>query len=401
MEPPPTPCDLATASPPSWPMKKRARGARRPRPVPRRCWADLSYGPAAIIAERALANDVSDYMSFRATELPELGGHLLLGATTEGLLALLDESTYVVRLLNPATRQTAELLSLDPLLPPETRARIISEERLAHALQVTGLGLAGGSTFAICFFEPAMLVAAKPGDDQWTLVERWRRFYSGVSFSGRFCCVHDSAILVLEATAAANQPPRLAVAARTWPVYYHERGETTLHLVESDGKLLLLRCRSTELPGGGPYIYRPWSDDNRWTWTMECKVRAVDFAARRTVQVRGIGYGLGGCALFLGRTRALLVSPRAFPSIHGNTVYRAADLSKEVIRSYCAIRARIECCNAGTDDDGWAGPCGIDDYVSWYVSDNIVKASLRLYNRACRCCWAVQPQETEAIRANV
>nr|CAB3502584.1 unnamed protein product [Digitaria exilis] len=206
---------LATSSS-SW-AAKRARRARRRRRFP--SWADLTYGPTGIIAEHALANDVSDYTSFRAVcrgwrrgthdihrprgaldrrfyprrwimlreakpppgpdhhrrrflnldtgecvhkDLPELDGHHLLGATTEGLLVLLDKSTYVVLVLNPATRQVAELPSLDPLLSTEAR-ETISEYGLAYTLKVTGVGLAGESTIALCFYyySTTMLVLAR------------------------------------------------------------------------------------------------------------------------------------------------------------------------------------------------------------------------------------------------
>jgi hypothetical protein len=58
----------------------------------------------------------------------------------EGLLTLLDVSTYVVRLLNLAMRQLAELPTLDPPLPPKMHVDIF-EYNLAYMLKVTGLGL--------------------------------------------------------------------------------------------------------------------------------------------------------------------------------------------------------------------------------------------------------------------
>ncbi|OEL12891.1 hypothetical protein BAE44_0026086 [Dichanthelium oligosanthes] len=45
----------------------------------------------------------------RYVDLPELRGHNVFGPTTEGLLVLLDRATCVVRLLNPVTRQAADL----------------------------------------------------------------------------------------------------------------------------------------------------------------------------------------------------------------------------------------------------------------------------------------------------
>lgn len=397
-------------------------------------WAGLTYGPAGLIAGRALANDVSDYVSFRAvcrawrrvteatahgclgdrrfyphrwimlreaappgpcrhrrrflnvctgqcvrTELPELDGHHLLGATTEGLLALLDESTYAVRLLNPATRQLAELPTLDPLLPPETRADI-SEYGLAYALKVTGLGLVGDgdgdgddSALAISFFTPTMLVVAGPGDEHWTVVDGQQCFYSAMSFSGRFYCAKAGAVVALElvATTTTNQPPpppRLAVVAKiTCRVSLMCRD--TVHLVESDGRLLLLR-RWLESRGE--------VEDKTYCWIRGYKAYEVDLAKRETVPVRR---GLRGRAVFLGKTRALSVSPLVFPTIRGNMVYPAADsweMFEQGVGSYNLLNGRIERCNVrkrrnyddddNHDDNGWTRPCGIRDYLSWYVS---------------------------------
>jgi len=218
----------------------------------------------------------------------------------------------VVRLLNPATRQLAELPTLDPLLPPETRADI-SEHSLAYALKVTGLGLVGDDcTLAISFFTPTMLVVTRPGDGHWTLVDddqQW--FYSAKSFSGRFYCATAGAVMALEleATTTTNQQlpaPRLAVAAAiTCRVSLMCRD--TVHLVESDGRLLLLN-RWLE--------WRGKVEDKSYCWIRGYKAYEVDLAKRETVPVRG----LRGRVVFLGKTWALSVSPLVFPSIRGNKV---------------------------------------------------------------------------------
>ncbi|XP_048546911.1 uncharacterized protein LOC125525955 [Triticum urartu] len=165
-----------------------------------RDWTDLGDEPAGLIAERLLADDVADYICFRAVcrpwrlcctdprahgildrrfhprqwimlretgdsprrrclnvhtgcsrwaYLPELDGHDVFGPTTEGLLVLLDRATCVVGLLNPVTRQTADL-------PPATTV-MTETERLAGAsvrsdwLQVSGAGLADDCTIAVHF----------------------------------------------------------------------------------------------------------------------------------------------------------------------------------------------------------------------------------------------------------
>jgi len=162
----------------------------------------------------------------------------------------------VVRLLNPATRHLAELPTLDPLLPRKTtRANISEYSSLAYELKVTGIGVVfddgdgSTATLAISFFTPRMLVVARPGDGHWTLIDSQQWFFSAMSFSGRFYCAKAGAVMALEAAAATttttstnhNQgPPRLVVVAEiTCRVSLMCRD--TVHLVESDGRLLLLR----------------------------------------------------------------------------------------------------------------------------------------------------------------
>ncbi|TVU04334.1 hypothetical protein EJB05_50100, partial [Eragrostis curvula] len=416
-------------TPGSWGTKRpRTRQPRR-RPNPKCCWASLTYGPAGLIAERALANGVEDYLSFRAvcrewrrsakaiavraqgcldrrfypsrwimlrdaalpgsgssrrrflnvstgecvqTELPELddaqGHHHLLGATAEGLLALLDTSTYAVRLLNPLTRQLAELPSLYPLLPAKTLDDI-ADDGLAGALEVRGLGLAAASdnatdddvALALCFIKPVMLVAAKPGDGSWTLVhgdERW--FYSATSFAGRFYCADGRSVMALEPT-TADEPPRLVVVAKI-TIRVSHIGNDTVHLVVKGGgadeEELLLLYRGQ----------RPQEDDPYARWRMKYVAFRVDLATRETVPLTGLG--AGGIAVFLGEERALSVPHGVFPTISADTVYLGFDLFEreyEKLCAYCLLDGTTEC-SIFSSDDGWARPCDIVDYLSWYVS---------------------------------
>ncbi|TVU04339.1 hypothetical protein EJB05_50105, partial [Eragrostis curvula] len=354
------------------------------------------HHPAGLIAERALANGVEDYLSFCAvcrewrrsakgnatlraqgcldrrfyprrwimlrdaappgssrrrflnistgecvhTELPELDGSRLLGATAEGLLALLDASTYAVRLLNPLTRQLAELPSLAPLRPAETHDDI-SRYALAYGLQVTGLGLASDATdVALCFHKPSVLVVAKPGDSNWTLVEggeRW--FYSATSFSNRFYCADGSAVMALE---PATAPVSLLCL-------------DDVHLVEGNGKLFLLHRK---------IVPQRYPGD---CWRRKYKVFRVDLDVQKTVTVRG----LDGLAVFLGKQLALSVPSGVFPTIRANTVYLGFDLREwsglEKVSAHCLLNGMTERCTFSRDD-GWTRPCGISDYLSWYVS---------------------------------
>ncbi|KAM0827728.1 hypothetical protein ACQ4PT_067998 [Festuca glaucescens] len=192
----------------------------------RRDWSNLGEGPAGLVADRLLANDVADYIRFSAVcgpwrqwstdprshgildrildrrfhprkwimlrethdhhrrllnvstgqciempRLPELlRGHDVFGPTTEGLLVLLDRSSYVVRLLNPLTGRIANL-------PPATtllrfmKYNVSPTANLREIFEVSDAGLADDSTFAIYFRGMHMLAVAKPGDKRWTLVD--------------------------------------------------------------------------------------------------------------------------------------------------------------------------------------------------------------------------------------
>uniref|UniRef100_A0ACD5YFQ2 Uncharacterized protein n=1 Tax=Avena sativa TaxID=4498 RepID=A0ACD5YFQ2_AVESA len=225
-------------------------------------WSDLGDGPTGLIAERLLANDVADYIRFRAVcsswrqwstdprahgildrrfhprnwimlreisghpriflnvstgqciqmpRLPELlRGHDVFGPTTEGLLVLLDRTSYILRLLNPLTGQVTDL-------PPATTLLRLMEYQpadLREAFEVSDAGLADNSTFAIHFLGIHMLAVAKLGDKCWTLVDdsQGSSMLSAISFEGRFYCPTNRGVMVVETS--ENQPPRLVLAAR-------------------------------------------------------------------------------------------------------------------------------------------------------------------------------------------
>uniref|UniRef100_K4A348 KIB1-4 beta-propeller domain-containing protein n=1 Tax=Setaria italica TaxID=4555 RepID=K4A348_SETIT len=226
-----------------------------------RDWANLSDGPAGLISERLLAADVADYVSFRAAcrpwrlcstdprehgvldrrfhprqwtmlrtkrgspyrrcfmnvstgccryvHLPELRGHDVFGPTTEGLLVLLDRATCVVRLLNPFTRQAADLPPATALMTQRDLERRRDGGDLA---EISGTFLADDCTIAVCFAGITTLAVAKPGDAQWAVVDRGTYLSPAMSFAGRFYCATNRVVMVVE-TSADDHPPRLAVAA--------------------------------------------------------------------------------------------------------------------------------------------------------------------------------------------
>jgi hypothetical protein len=249
----------------------------------RRDWTNLDDGPAGLIAERLLANDVADYVCFRAVcrpwrlcstdprehsvldrrfhprqwimlrgtghrgrrclinsstgcsrhvDLPELHGHDVFGPTIEGLLVLLHRATWLVRLLNPLTRQAADLPPATTL--PNQNPDLKTPRKVLH---VSGAGLADDSTVAVDFDLYGILAVAKPGDGQWTVVCRGPYFLQSLSFADRFYGLTPKAVMVLETS--ANQPPRLVIAADL-PTSLDRTRNYDFHLVDNSGELIFV-----------------------------------------------------------------------------------------------------------------------------------------------------------------
>ncbi|CAD6209266.1 unnamed protein product [Miscanthus lutarioriparius] len=374
--------------PPIW-GAKRARSALI-RGSNWRDWTNLGDGPAGLIAERLLASDVADYVSFRAVcrpwrlcctdphahgildrrfhprqwimlratgvsplrrsflnvstgysryvDLPELRDHCVFGPTSEGLLVLVDMATYVVRLLNPFTRQAAKFPPATTLMNQRDLGRIHLRMVL---LSVSGAGLADDNTFAVHFHMMRTLAVVKPGDVHWTVVDRGKLLFPAMSFAGRFyCCATDHAVMVVETS--ADRPPRLALAAELIRPFGRIMMDT-VHLVDNDGELMLVD-RECPINSGIKY-----------------NVHRVDLDARKMLPVRG----LGGRAVFIGTELSLSVSPLVFPSISADTIYLGFEgcmTSNSPIdlmdgTSYPRQRERSVC-----------GPSGLDYYLSWYVT---------------------------------
>ncbi|TVT98569.1 hypothetical protein EJB05_56117, partial [Eragrostis curvula] len=267
--------------------------AKRLRTTPAvRDWANLDEGPASLIAELALANDVADYIQFRdvclswrrcstdprlrgvledcrfhprrwimllgereelsaanaphcsrrhflnvstgqciQVDVPELHDHGVLQSTgAEGLLVLLGKATGAVRLLNPLTRQMAEL-------PPITGMGDCSRGYIGSCLPSTALVNEG--TVFLCFYRDGIskLASAKPGDERWVLLDTGG-MPALTSFAGRFYGISNGAVMVMDTTRGNNHPPQLVVAAKLARPF--RRMEDSVHLVDNGGKLMLV-----------------------------------------------------------------------------------------------------------------------------------------------------------------
>ncbi|KAK1679700.1 hypothetical protein QYE76_040548 [Lolium multiflorum] len=228
-----------------------------------RDWANLIAGPASLIAERVLAIDIADYLRFRAVcgswrrstasphahggldrrfhprrwimlprtlgalrkrrefmnistgerilvDLPELRYQYVFGSTSGGLLVLCDKRTYDVRLLNPLTRQLTSLPNATTLTGSHDRP--LSGYSIKFR-RVYSAGLADDSTVTL-HFDQYWLVTAKPGDKYWTRLIVHYPINTGVvaslSFAGRFYCVTETAVMVVDTSA---DTPQLVAAA--------------------------------------------------------------------------------------------------------------------------------------------------------------------------------------------
>ncbi|CAL5083620.1 unnamed protein product [Urochloa decumbens] len=384
-----------TTSPPTWRgEKKRARCGRRPARSGSSDWANLGGdGPAILIAELALTNDVADYVRFRAvcrswrrctpdprgadqgaldgrflprqwlmldkasggpcrrrflnvstgerirTDIPEVADHKLLALTPEGLLLLLHVPTLVVRLLNPLTRQLTSLPPVTALLtPPQQRAWRTEGVLSRDAIWVCGAGLADdASTVAVCFSRPKITVVAKPGDEHWTVVDD-RYIDSTLPFAGRFYCAVGSSVMVLSNNSASDQGPAapwqlVTVVQRSKPLYFCRMSDG-LHFVDNGGELMLVHRMLRESSDGTQGAKRK----------REYDVYRVDFDAGDLVPVKS----LRGRAVFMGRRRAVSVLPaKAFPSVVADTLYLGSD---------CDEKTRLNCIGGYNVADGSSEP---------------------------------------------
>ncbi|KAM0891349.1 hypothetical protein ACQ4PT_026456 [Festuca glaucescens] len=367
-------------------------------------WSNIGDCPAGTIAERLLANDVTDYVRFRAVcrpwrqctadprahgmldrrflprrwimlrekfadpdrrrllnvstgqcvqaHLPELRGHDVCAPTIEGLLVLRNRITYAVRLLNPLTRQVSDLPPATTLYSLYWRAGMYdADPRLDF--KVSAAGLADDATVAVLFEEVQMLAVAKPGDEQWTLVKQGASFSPAISFAGRFYCTTGTDIKMVDAR--DNKPPRLVVAAK---INHQLSGiASTVHLLDNDGELLLF---------SRTYEAEHFTAETRYF--MEYNVSRVDLDARKTQPI----HDLGGRALFIGSSRAISVSPLAFPAIEKNSFYHESFGRYKIVDGTIMIFHQgsgfvTEACGFDSSIPRY-GPHSIFDYLSQYVT---------------------------------
>nr|CAB3502560.1 unnamed protein product [Digitaria exilis] len=241
-----------------------------------RDWSDLSDGPTNLIASHILTNgDVADYIRFRVicrswrvscpsplthpilddcrlhprqwimlvgdddekltaagaphrtrrrflnvstgqcvhVDIPELHDHGVLRSSTDGLILLVSKDDATVRLLNPLTRQVAELPPINGLGLDFSHAHI-GQVSPNNAGLVDDDGGGGGRNKVMLYHydnehDCNMVAFAKPGDERWVVVklnsDHHRRRHHlftmrTMPFAGRFYgIVSDSVVVALVA----------------------------------------------------------------------------------------------------------------------------------------------------------------------------------------------------------
>ncbi|XBI49081.1 hypothetical protein VPH35_112709 [Triticum aestivum] len=357
--------------------------ARHPRSR-RRDWANLDAGPAGLVAEHVLRNDLVDLVRFRATCRPwrACSGHLrplgvldrrfhprrwimlpnehsqvhnhnrrrrflnvftgrsiyqalpdpyalpyhVVATTSEGLVLRL--STSVGQLLNPLTGQIAELPSAATLLDDWDVGLV--------GLELRGAGIADDGT-VVLHFRSFYLAIAKPGDQHWTHIHSRDRIISVLPFAGRVYFATPRNISLVETqTSAENKPPQLVVSV------HHELHEGLGSL--KNFKAELCRGRSK----------------------IECTmgVYGVDLDAKNMVPL----HGLDGKVLFLGKKRRpLMVSAGVSPSISTETAYMCLSMPKVDAAVYAFdIFGRSGCAETKfkKDDTAYYLSCYVSNYSS-------------------------------------
>uniref|UniRef100_A0A0D9XMM0 KIB1-4 beta-propeller domain-containing protein n=1 Tax=Leersia perrieri TaxID=77586 RepID=A0A0D9XMM0_9ORYZ len=248
-----------------------------------RDWSSLGgEGPAGVIADCVLANDVADFIRFRAvclpwrlssssidplhaldprflprhwimldnrrflnvttgeqihTEIPEISGdgdHTLLALTPEGLLLLLHEETLILQLLNPLTRRLTDLPPVNSLLSSKNLRDWRSGKQIGKSLHVGGVGIASISTVVVCL-QTSLMAIAKPGDDRWIVIAGMPFVDSALTFQGRFYCTVGKNLMVLD-----HETPQLLIAAARRSNPPPPDFFCSLHLVDNGGELMLV-----------------------------------------------------------------------------------------------------------------------------------------------------------------
>uniref|UniRef100_N1R5S6 KIB1-4 beta-propeller domain-containing protein n=1 Tax=Aegilops tauschii TaxID=37682 RepID=N1R5S6_AEGTA len=351
------------------------RTSTRTRAPASRDWAGRHKTKAKQIAGHALANDVADYLQFRAAcaawrentdedgpkkhsvldqrfhprrwillpngsstyvadddsrdrhsmvnlsrgtkiavDLPLLQGHTVAigcGGSPGGVLVLVHAETLVVRLLNPLTGQRVDLASVAPVLSGQRMG--YRDKDFSRRCKVLGAGFAGDSTVVLHFGWDNKLVSFKiGGGDHWEIISEGDIYCSAFPFRGKVYFADKGREGLMVVDAEAT-PPNLVLAAR-WPT--KRLKFWFAYMADSSGVLLVLTNKVNYQGGQG-------QDDD---YTVKLALFLLDADAGKLIRVKDLGQR----AMFVGDySGAFVVSAEG--NVVPNAIYFHHDLHQKLL----------------------------------------------------------------------
>jgi len=243
-------------------------------------------------------------------------------ANPEGMLVLRDDTSFVIRLFNPLTRQLTDLPSLKTLLAGgEGDDDQMSDEEFGELHEVTAAGFVGGSNNSklVLYFDAIKMIAvAKPGDEDWEVVTYEQPLVSVATIGDHFYCLSTESLFELD---ASTSPPQLVVVSQV--VRPGNIILDTMRLVDNGGELLVIWNELHPHPQG--------------FWHLWYAVRRIDFSEGLMIPT----YHLNDRAVVVGPAGAISVSTADFPELDANTIYFRYGCKKDFIKQ-CALSNTYE-----------------------------------------------------------
>lgn len=251
----------------------------------------------------------------RRLSLPGLRRHRIVGFT-DGLLIVLDTRAAVIRVVHPFTRVVVEL----PHLATFFHCVLRKQESFTMAMDSfvwmnATVCVASPSSIAVVVWFPNMplLICAQPGDKGWKIIHTDIQFSNTLPFNGGLYGVTRVGRQLLQVYPVPHDPHANPVVAEVPKELGHPEG-CLYYLVESMGAMLVAVLHRVVIHTFGP---------------VTSTLFRVDLHRRELVRVTS----LGDRALFISRDRCLSVSSRDLPSISGNCVYFAKP-SEDPVKVY-------------------------------------------------------------------
>ncbi|CAN6302160.1 unnamed protein product [Urochloa humidicola] len=338
--------------------------ARTP-PPPASGWASLPTDLTLLVASRALAADVVDYIAFRGAcsgwractpsprdptlrqrhlrprgwvalcdgdavrpddtgevtflhtrttrclrvTLPEIRRYRVVGFT-DGLLILLHKRDTTVRVLHPFTRVAVDLPPLGPAYHEVVRNRI---SMLGMRAAVCDASAAATIAVVVWFPWTAGVLSAVPYGQGWEVIQKDMELLNTLPFQGRLY-----GFLRLTTKIVQVYPPNpLGPVVAHVPDKFGRPCHCEYHLVESGRDMLLVvQHENVKRQGTEPrqcYAFAMFRVDISDRWRLFPVI------------------SLGNQALFLHMDRCLSVSAKDLPSIRSNSVYFSVFLPDHVV----------------------------------------------------------------------